>query len=70
MAPPGTSAALVQRIAEEIGRAMNHAETRRSLGEQGTIVIPSTPQRYAAFIAEQIDVYRRAVDAAGIRLES
>jgi hypothetical protein len=70
MAPPGTSPALVQRMAEEIGRAMNHAETRRLLGEQGTIVIPSTPQRYAAFVAEQIDIYRRAVDAAGIRLES
>ena len=70
MAPAGTPAALVQRLADEIGKAMNHADTKRSLGEQGTIVITGTPQRYAAFIAEQIDGYRKAVAAAGVKLDS
>ena len=70
MAPAGTPAALVQRLADEIGKAMNQAETKRLLGEQGTIVITGTPQRYAAFIAEQIDGYRKAVEAAGVKLDS
>ena len=70
MAPAGTPTAVVNRLADEIGKAMNHAETKRSLGEQGAIVITGTPQRYAAFIAEQIDVYRKAVEAAGIKLDS
>ena len=70
MAPAGTPPGVVQRLADEIGKAMNHADTRRALAEQGTIVITGTPQRYAAFIAEQIDVYRKAVDAAGVRLDS
>lgn len=70
MAPAATPAALVQRLADEIGKAMNQAETKRLLGEQGTIVITGTPQRYAAFIAEQIDGYRKAVEAAGITLDS
>ena len=70
MAPAGTPPALVQRLADEIGKAMNHADTKRSLGEQGVIVITGTPQRYAAFIAEQIDGYRKAVEAAGVRLDS
>ena len=70
MAPAGTPTAVMNRLADEIGKAMNHAETKRSLGEQGAIVITGTPQRYAAFIAEQIDVYRKAVEAAGIKLDS
>lgn len=70
MAPAGTPAAVVQRLADEIGRAMNHPDTKRPLGEQGTIIITGTPQRYAAFIAEQIDGYRKAVEAAGIKLDS
>ncbi|NDC36036.1 MAG: tripartite tricarboxylate transporter substrate binding protein [Synechococcaceae bacterium WB9_2_112] len=63
MAPAGTPAAVVQRLADEIGKAMNHPDTKRPLGEQGTIVITGTPQRYATFIA-------KAVDAAGIKLDS
>ena len=70
MAPAGTPAGLVQRLADEIGKAMNHADTRRSLAEQGTLVITGTPQRYATFIAEQIDGYRKAVEAAGVKLDS
>ena len=70
MAPAGTPPSLVQRLADEIGKATNHADTRRSLSEQGAIVIAGTPQRYAAFIAEQIDGYRKAVEAAGVKLDS
>ena len=70
MAPAGTPAPLVWRLAEEIGKAFAHPDTRKNLSDQGAIVITGTPQRYAAFIAEQIDGYRKAVDAAGVRLDS
>lgn len=70
MAPAGTPATLVQRLADEIGQAMHHPDTNRLLAEQGTLVITGTPQRYATFIAEQIDGYRKAADAAGVKLES
>lgn len=70
MAPAGTPAAIVARMAEEIGRAMNHPELKNALAVQGAYVISSTPQRYGAFIAEQMAAYKRAVDEAGIKLES
>lgn len=66
----GTPPAIVQRLADEIAKAMAHADTRKNMAEQGAIVITGTPQRYAAFIAEQIDGYRKAVDAAGVKLDS
>jgi tripartite-type tricarboxylate transporter receptor subunit TctC len=70
MAPPGTPSALVQRMADEIARAMEHPETRQALADMGAVVIASSPKRYADFIAEQVESYRKAVDAAGIRLDS
>ena len=70
MAPRGTPAALIDRLAQDIARAMNHPETKRALDGQGAIVLDSDPRRYAAFIAQQIDGYRKAVDAAGVRLDS
>ena len=70
MAPAGTPVAIVQRMAEEISRAMNNPELKAALASQGAYVIASTPQRYGAFIAEQMASYKKAVDDAGIKLES
>ena len=70
MAPAGTPPGTVRRLAEEIGKAMSHPDTRKNLTDQGAVVITGTPQRYAAFIGEQIDGYRKAVEAAGVRLDS
>lgn len=70
MAPAGTPSGTVARIAEEIARAMNHPELKSALAAQGAYVISSTPQRYGAFIAEQLAAYKKAVDDAGIKLES
>lgn len=70
MAPVGTPAAIVARMGEEINRAMNHPELKNALAAQGAYVISSTPQRYGAFIAEQIAAYKKAVDEAGIKLDS
>jgi tripartite-type tricarboxylate transporter receptor subunit TctC len=70
MAPAGTPPAIVQRMADEITRAMNSTELKANLASQGAYVIASTPQRYRAFIAEQMASYKKAVDDAGIRLES
>ena len=70
MAPAGTPQAVVARLAEEIGRAMNNPELKGSLANQGAYIIASTPQRYGAFIAEQLAAYKKAVDDAGIKLDS
>lgn len=70
MAPAATPPQVVARMAEEIERAMNHPEFKAALAAQGAYVISSTPQRYRAFIAEQMATYKKAVDEAGIRLES
>lgn len=69
MAPVGTPASIVARMAEEITRAMNHPELKNSLSTQGALVIANTPQRYGAFIAEQMAAYKKAAEDAGIKPE-
>jgi hypothetical protein len=49
---------------------MNNPELKGSLANQGAYIIASTPQRYGAFIAEQLAAYKKAVDDAGIKLDS
>jgi tripartite-type tricarboxylate transporter receptor subunit TctC len=70
MAPAATPPQVIARMAQEIGRAMNHPELKGALAAQGAYVISSTPQRYREFIAEQMAAYKKAVDEAGIKLES
>lgn len=70
MAPVGTPARLISRMAEEIARAMNQTDLKSALAAQGALVIASTPQQYRAFIAEQMAAYKKAVEDAGISQES
>lgn len=70
MAPAKTPPAIVNRMATEIARAMATAEMRSALAAQGAIAIASTPERYAAFFAEEMERFKRTVDDLGLKLDS
>lgn len=70
MAPAATPAPIIARMADEISQAMNHPDLKAVMVAQGGYVIASTPQRYGAFIAEQLAIFKKAVAEAGIKLES
>ena len=69
MAPAKTPPALVQRMGTEIARAMASPEMKAALAAQGAYSIVTTPERYAAFFAEEMDRYKKTVDALGIKLD-
>ncbi len=69
MAPSKTPPALVRRFASEISKAMNAPEMRAALAAQGAYSIASTPERYAAFFASEMDRFRKTVDDLGLRLD-
>ena len=69
MAPAKTPAAIVNRMAAEISRAMATAEMKSALAAQGAYSIASTPDRYAAFFADEIDRFKRTVDELGLKLD-
>lgn len=70
MAPAATPPGIVNRMAEEIARAVNDPQLKSALAAQGAYVIASTPQKYGSFIAEQMAIYKKAVDEAGVRLDN
>lgn len=69
MAPAKTPPAVVQRLAAEIATAMNSSEMKATLTVQGNYSIALTPERYAAFLAEQMDRYKTAVDDLDLKIE-
>jgi tripartite-type tricarboxylate transporter receptor subunit TctC len=68
-APAGTPREIVERVNAEVRKAIaagDVVETMTKLGlEPGT----SSPQQYSAMIADELATWRRAVKAAGIKLE-
>lgn len=69
MAPAKTPAAIVNRMAAEISRVMATAEMKSALAAQGAYSIASTPERYAAFFAEEMDRFKRTIDDLGLKLD-
>ena len=69
MAPAKTPSNIVQRMATEITKAMSNPEMKTALAAQGAYSIATTPERYNTFFLEEIDRYRKTVDALGLKLD-
>jgi tripartite-type tricarboxylate transporter receptor subunit TctC len=69
MAPAKTPSNIVQRMATEITKAMSTPEMKSALAAQGAYSIATTPERYNTFFLEEIDRYRKTVDALGLKLD-
>jgi tripartite-type tricarboxylate transporter receptor subunit TctC len=69
MAPAKTPLNIVQRMATEITKAMSTPEMKSALAAQGAYSIATTPERYNTFFLEEIDRYRKTVDALGLKLD-
>ena len=69
MAPVKTPPAIVQRMAAEIAKIMKSPEMKATLAAQGAYPISTTPERYAAFFAEEMDRFKKTVDDLNIKLD-
>jgi len=69
MAPAKTPSNIVQRMATEITKAMSTPEMKSALAAQGAYSIATTPERYNTFFLEEIDRYKKTVDALGLKLD-
>ena len=69
MAPAKTPSTIVQRMASEITKAMASPEMKSALAAQGAYSIATTTERYSTFFSEEIDRYKKTVDALGLKLD-
>jgi tripartite-type tricarboxylate transporter receptor subunit TctC len=69
LAPSGTPAAIVTKVAEEIGRIAAEPSFVESLRKLGAVAVSNTPAEFSAFIAAEYAKWLRVVRQAGITVE-
>jgi tripartite-type tricarboxylate transporter receptor subunit TctC len=69
VAPAATPAAIVQRLAAEIARAVKDPQTVQRFVQLGIEPVGSTPAAYTALIRASYDRYARAVRISGAKVE-
>ena len=69
VAPAGTPPAAVERLQQEIGRALQSPQIRAAYEQAGRTVVGNTPQEFAALIRKELPEWRDIVKATGMRPE-
>ena len=67
--PPRMPKEIVDRLARDIAVVLAKPEVREALGRLAFEPRSSTPQELAAFVAEQLEAYRRAARAVNLSLD-
>lgn len=60
---------VVERINREFVAAMGRAEVQAAMEKQAFVLSPSSPEKLAAFVKEQLESYRSILRAAGVQPE-
>jgi tripartite-type tricarboxylate transporter receptor subunit TctC len=68
-APTGTPEAIVNRISQEIARAIRLPDVREFMAREGAEPVGSTPQEFAAFFRSEVSRYAEVIRTANIRVE-
>ena len=66
LAPRGTPDAVVQRLNAEVQAALKAPAVVKAFDEGGIAALPGPPERFAAFIASEIDKYAQVIRSARI----
>jgi tripartite-type tricarboxylate transporter receptor subunit TctC len=69
VAPRGTPADVVNKIAADAGRLVASPEMRERMLALGAEPVASSPDRFAAFLREEIDKWSKLVRASGARAD-
>jgi len=69
LAPTGTPRAAIQRLNEEINRALKLPEVRQSLEAAGIPAVGGTPAEFADAIRNEVALMAKVVKAAGAKVE-
>jgi tripartite-type tricarboxylate transporter receptor subunit TctC len=69
VAPRGVPRAIVDRLNTEYAKILRGKDVSERLLKDGIVATPSTPEEFGAFIAHEIEVVRKIVAQAGIKVE-
>jgi tripartite-type tricarboxylate transporter receptor subunit TctC len=69
LAPAGTPKAVVDRLNQEVVKALNAPDVRDKLLAQGAEPMPGTPDAFATFMREEMAKWAPVVKQAGVKLD-
>jgi tripartite-type tricarboxylate transporter receptor subunit TctC len=67
--PTGTPEPIVRRLNAELLKVLAHEETRAKLVAQGTEILGSTPEEYAAYLKSELARWSKVVAESGAKAE-
>ena len=67
MAPAGTPRAIVERLNNEITRAVNSPELKEQWAKQGAVSMSMTPEEFGRYMREDIEKWARIVKVSGAK---
>ena len=68
-APAGTSAEVINRLNQDVGKALANADIRTRLAGDGADPAPNSPSEFSAYVKSEIAKYAKLVAAVGIPRE-
>jgi tripartite-type tricarboxylate transporter receptor subunit TctC len=66
--PARTPAAIINRLNQEIVRALNEPNTKQTLFRSGVVVVASTPEEFGSFMKASVAKWGKVIKEAGIRV--
>ena len=69
LAPAGTPAPIVQRLAQEVAKAVREPATGERLRSIGVEPMGNTPEQFAEYVRRDAPIWKDAVNAAGIKAD-
>ncbi len=69
LAPAGTPATVVNRLAEEMRKSLARAETRERMRQLGAVIVADTPAEFAAFLRKDHERWAQVIRTSGVKAE-
>ena len=69
LAPAGTPAAIVNRLAEEMRKSLAKPETRERMRQLGAVIIGDTPAEFASFLKRDYERWTQVIKASGVKAQ-
>ncbi|HYU68348.1 MAG TPA: tripartite tricarboxylate transporter substrate binding protein [Burkholderiales bacterium] len=69
LAPAGTPASAVNRLADEMRKSLARRETQERMKALGAVTVADTPSEFAAFLKKDHERWARVIRASGVKAE-
>ncbi|MBI1991089.1 MAG: hypothetical protein HYS65_15480 [Betaproteobacteria bacterium] len=67
LAPAATPRAIIDRLYQEVSRALRAPDVKGRLNADGADVVASTPEEFAGYIKSETEKWAKVIKAAGIK---